>query len=252
MANNGYWTWSPPDDDYYHVTYDVSGTPMYQWAKQANATTHSRARHDSVYQDPPTDPVPQDIRAYLPGFIAGTPDRGWTEDLDQSYKMRTGREAWRFFQVGKVFAMLYSEPAGAQSNFGNDDAYSYVRFNQVVYSTIRRFIVAEVHQGFVYACAISTYSNRGTLKPGCIPAEHSIVYFTGTDPRTCFFEGENGMTKEPIAVIRTDEDDRLVMKPESRVRFGKKFPIEKNVKVKDIGQVHPQHMSKFSAYYAEY
>jgi len=66
--------------------------------------------------------------------------------------MRTGIEAQRFFVVGKVFAMLHSEPAGAQSVFDeNDDAYSAVRFGEVVYSSIRRFIVVEVRHGFVHA-----------------------------------------------------------------------------------------------------
>jgi hypothetical protein len=66
--------------------------------------------------------------------------------------MRTGSDAARFFRVGKVFAMLHSEPAGGQSAFDEfDDAYSYVRFKEVVYSSIRRFVVVKVRQGFVYA-----------------------------------------------------------------------------------------------------
>ena len=52
--------------------------------------------------------------------------------------------------------MLYTEAAGAQSpSTNNDDAYSYVRFGEVVYSQIRRFIVVEVRRGFVYAWCVS-------------------------------------------------------------------------------------------------
>lgn len=69
-----------------------------------------------------------------------------------AYYVRRGTDTRRFFIVGRVFAMLHTEPAGAQSSaHGNDDAYSYVKFNEVVYSQIRRFIVVDVRQGFVYA-----------------------------------------------------------------------------------------------------
>jgi hypothetical protein len=66
--------------------------------------------------------------------------------------MRTGTEAFEFFVVGKVFAMLYSEAAGetAQAN-PNDDAYTVVRFHGRVYTNIRRFVVLEVREGFVKA-----------------------------------------------------------------------------------------------------
>ena len=66
--------------------------------------------------------------------------------------MRTGAEARDFFVVGRVFAMLYSEAAGgtAQAQL-NDDAYTLVRFNEVVHTNIRRFVVVEDKHGFVYA-----------------------------------------------------------------------------------------------------
>lgn len=185
--------------------------------------------------------------------------------------MRNGIEARRFFVVGKVFSMLHSEPAGGQSAFDEfDEAYSLIRFGEVVYSTIRRFIVVDVRQGFVYALsvsccplqtpltsssAISTYSNRGTLKPGCLPYEHTIVFSSGTDPRRCYFPGEyeRGMTKQPIEVEPAHmSDPTLLMKRESRIRFGKQFAIEMNVKVKDLGRVRPEYMSTFLAYYREY
>lgn len=66
--------------------------------------------------------------------------------------MRTGIEARGFYQVGKVFAMLYSETTGEGSAFDEeDDAYSVVRFNEIVYSSIRWFAVVRIRQGFVYA-----------------------------------------------------------------------------------------------------
>lgn len=96
---------------------------------------------------------------------------------------------------------------------------------------------------------ISTYRNRATLKPGCVPSEHAVVYFAGTNPDSCYLPGEreNGLNKEPIEVQPADYT--LTMKPEARLRFSKTIPIEMNVKVKDIGQVHPQHLTKLYNYW---
>ena len=82
-----------------------------------------------------------------------------------------------------------------------------------------------------------------------MPSEHAVVYFRGTDPWYCYIDGEVqlGLNKEPIEVIPSDGS--LTMKPESRIRFSKTIPVEMNVKVKDIGNVHPQHMSKLLAYW---
>lgn len=98
---------------------------------------------------------------------------------------------------------------------------------------------------------IGTYSGRGTLKKGCEPKEHAIVYFTGTDPASCYIQGEweGGMDKEPIEIQPIDPDSRL--STESRIRFSKTYPIEMNVKVKEIGRVHPGQLSTLIRYWKE-
>ena len=66
--------------------------------------------------------------------------------------MRSGQESQTFFIVGRVFAMLYSETASETSTQDlNDDAYTVVRLGGRAHTNIRRFIVVEVRQGFVYA-----------------------------------------------------------------------------------------------------
>lgn len=84
--------------------------------------------------------------------------------------------------------------------------------------------------------AISTYKNQGTFKNGCDPREHAVIYNAGVHPDFCYFQGEKErMTKAPIQVMPADETARL--RQESRIRFGKIYSIEWNVKVKDIGMV---------------
>jgi hypothetical protein len=66
--------------------------------------------------------------------------------------MRTGSEAHDFFVLGRVFAMLYTEAASGTSRPRlNDDAYTVVRFNGMVHTNIRRFVVVQVRRGFVKA-----------------------------------------------------------------------------------------------------
>lgn len=62
-------------------------------------------------------------------------------------------------------------------------------------------------------------------------------------------ERGNGMNKEPIEIEPSDPNDK--MDPASRLRFGKTFPIEWNVKVKEIGKVSSSHMSKLMRYMRE-
>jgi hypothetical protein len=123
---------------------------------------------------------------------------------------------------------------------GYKDSITVVRFGAHAFSQIRRFVVVAERQGFCYACPISTYSGRGTLKRGCNPAEHAVIHVSGTQPM--IFRGENGMNVEPIAIEPAEPG--VVLEPASRVRLGKVYPIEWNVKVKNIGKVISQDMSK--------
>ncbi|KAJ4374888.1 hypothetical protein N0V83_001966 [Neocucurbitaria cava] len=253
---NPNWIWSNDHKNYYYVTYDQWNRPEYHWAPQPDV----RPRHDSsgphdlmpnLVQVQPPEPVPNNVRN-LNGFISGTPTTGWYDQLDASYRMRTGQEASRFFVEGRIFSMLYVENAAETAQFGRDaDAYTVVRFGEFAHSTIRRFVVVEVRRGFVNACGIGTYSGRGTLKPGCVPSEHTIVYFTGTNPASCYIHGEyeGGMDKEPIQIEPADPNEKIRF--DSRIRFSKTYPIEMNVKVKDIGRVAPGQLSTLLQYWSD-
>jgi hypothetical protein len=97
--------------------------------------------------------------------------------------------------------------------------------------------------------AISTYGNQGTMKYGCNASEHSIVYLAGSQPISLPGEWEKGLRKDPIEIVATDAKE--IMEPASRLRFGKIYSIEWNVKVRDIGKVAGKHMSKLVKYFKE-
>ncbi|KAI4945167.1 hypothetical protein J4E91_008144 [Alternaria rosae] len=247
--------------------------PVYYWRSQAQAYVEQAGSHapdtrpsqGSAIEPQMPEPAPRDVRT-LQRFISGPPQTGWYDGLDVAYRMRTGQEAREFFKVGKVFAMLYTETASDISvQHPNDEAYTVIRFGQTAHTNIRRFVVVEVRRGFVNACAsigrrgkvlirisgIGTYSGRGTLKDGCNPAEHTIVYFSGTDPASCYIPGEyeTGMTKEPIEVLPAESS--MSIRRESRIRFGKVYPIEMNVKVKDIGRVREDQIGALLSYWSQ-
>ena len=161
--------------------------------------------------------------------------------------------------------MLHIQAASENALKRIDHNITVVQYGEKAFSQIRRFVVVNVRRGFVYAwyvyriivctlltCSfspITTYTSRGTLKHGCVPSEHSVVYFEGSQP--CFFEGEEerGLTKKSIRVKPASPE--LSMDPASRLHYGKVYPIEMNVKVKDIGDVDPTQISLLLQYYRE-
>jgi hypothetical protein len=58
------------------------------------------------------------------------------------------------------------------------------------------------------------------------------------------------MTKEAIEIQPVD--NTISIDPASRLRFGKTFPVEMNVKVKNIGKVTPEHMGRLISYWKQY
>ena len=85
------------------------------------------------------------------------------------------------------------------------------------------------------------------MKKGCVPSEHSVVYVRGTNPSFFAGEYESGLTKASICIEPADASVRMT--PQSRVHYAKSYPIEMNVKVKDIGNVASEDLPKFIEYY---
>ncbi|KAF1967857.1 hypothetical protein BU23DRAFT_398536, partial [Bimuria novae-zelandiae CBS 107.79] len=235
------WLWDPARQDYYYVTQDASSGYA-----AARSSYVQRPRVDSSNGPAIPDPVDTDVRAVVPHLILGTPETGWYEPLDSSYRMRTGAEVYDFFKVGKVFAMLHIQAASFTPLQAMSDNITVVKYGEHAFSQIRRFVVVEVRRGFVYACPITTYNGRGTLKAGCVPSEHSAVYIKGSTLHLFPGEQEAGLTKHAIAVEPANRS--IFMNFASRLHYAKVYPVEMNVKVKDIGDVVPEDMSYLIQY----
>ncbi|KAF1832454.1 hypothetical protein BDW02DRAFT_502913, partial [Decorospora gaudefroyi] len=151
-----------------------------------------------------------------------------------------------YFQEGKLFAILFTELAGedvlnAKQDADCDSAISRVPLGGFAYTQLRRFIVVKRRREYCYAVPVFTYNNRGTLRPGAVRDEHAIAYTHGQIPQ--LLQGEQQLSKSPISVVMNEGECHL--STASRIYFGIHHPIQYNVKVKDLGYVHPDWMSVF-------
>jgi hypothetical protein len=201
-----------------------------------------------VQVEPARADSPQDARAGVAStqgpeirgtYNPSTPN-GHVEQLDSSYYVRNSS----FFTIGKVFSVLFSEPAGATATRYND-SISVVRYGEYVHSQIRRFIVVGRMHGFCYAVPIFTYNGQGTKKRGLNPDAHAIAYSWGSTPS--HLDGEAPLEKDPICIVMAQGVSQLSVA--SRIFFGIHHPIQHNVKVKDIGQVHSAHLHNLLGYW---
>jgi hypothetical protein len=178
--------------------------------------------------------------------------------LDPNYTKR--RDAKKFFHVGRIFALLWHEPAGSDGG----SATSFKGEN--VYSNIRRMAVvkADIH-GACWAVPIHTYGNKGVAKRGFNEIDvygHAVIYMTGTTPYTA--PDEPKMSKTPIQVDpaqdKSQELDpkktrldlkKIRLEPMSRINFTKVHTVEHEVKVLNIGIVSKKAMPDFEQFWAE-
>ena len=170
--------------------------------------------------------------------------------LFESFDVR--KHPKRFFTVGKVFLVLWAEPAGDIPTTVSNPEISTGQYGQRVYSKIRRFVVIREQENYCSALPILTYNGQGVAKRGVKKFEHAIVYTGRTPPTERMSErpakGESGMQGEAIRVNPVNTSDKLDAM--SRIDFGKVHTIQHNIKVKSFGQVNPKSMAALLAQFS--
>ncbi|KAF2714310.1 hypothetical protein K504DRAFT_456543 [Pleomassaria siparia CBS 279.74] len=164
------------------------------------------------------------------------------EPLDPSYFVRTRS----FFNVGKVFSILFTENAGS-TVISYNKSISTVLHGEPVFTQVRRFIVVRDKNEFCFACPIFTYGKQGTLKSGVRANEHAVAYSYGQSVEFLPGESEKGLIKDPICIVGLPNVRPL--DKASRIYFGIHHPIQYNVKVKDLGDVHRDHLLNLRRYW---
>ncbi|SMQ49465.1 unnamed protein product [Zymoseptoria tritici ST99CH_3D7] len=157
----------------------------------------------------------------------------------------------RFFVFGRVFMVLWAEPAGenATTNVPSierpDASLIPSRFKgEMVYSKVRRFVVIREAGDHCNVIPIVSYGGQGVGKRGVTKSDHSIIHTTTNPPREMSGEmpapREEGM-RSPIRVT-PDNPVTNRLDEQSRLNYSKVSSIPHNVKVKPVGVVHPGSM----------
>ncbi|CAN9173447.1 unnamed protein product [Alternaria sp. RS040] len=235
--------WDPQFQRWFHTEWDASNQRYYRthyvdgkWEFFDWMPNHPRADlvisvsgHVQDPEHPGSGGVIQG--SYNPSNAMQSPHY---ELLDPSFHVRDRT----FFEVGKVFAILFTEPAGANAQaMQYNDSVTLVKYNEHAYTQIRRFVVVKQRREFCFAMSpVFTYGNRGTTKPGVAPDEHTIIYSLGSQPTLVF--GEAPLRKASIPMVMAPGVAPL--SAAARIYFGIHHPIQYNVKVKDLGDVHPE------------
>ncbi|KAH0562297.1 hypothetical protein GP486_003004 [Trichoglossum hirsutum] len=171
--------------------------------------------------------------------IEGTPG---DTDLDPEYVIQ--RNPRKYFVFGRVFSVLWTEPAGVR---GNGTKYTVVRFGQCVFTEIRRFVVVNEMHDSCWCLPIHSYGRQGALKRSANPDDHAIIHTSEEVPRP--LDGEL-LAKRPLRVIPDSPENRL--DPMSRINFGKVYTVEHNIKVKKLGKIADDSKHLLDAYFRAY
>ncbi|KAI2731698.1 hypothetical protein CBS147354_807 [Penicillium roqueforti] len=170
------------------------------------------------------------------------------DTLDPRYKRQS--DPRRFFRVGRVFSMLWHENAGWHGTIvseklpSSSSPFTRGKYQEPIYSSIRRMVVVKEQKGCCWCVPITTYSGQGVAKAGVDRSKHAVIHMRGDRPRTVKFEPR--MAKEPLEVDPARPDQKLDCM--SRVNFGKVYTVEHNVKVLPVGKITEASRARFLEY----
>ncbi|KAG4435148.1 hypothetical protein IFR05_009380 [Cadophora sp. M221] len=173
-------------------------------------------------------------------------------ELDDRYKVVEDKNRQKFWKVGRVFMVLWTEPAGITKEKGtqNGSQFSTTYLNGTAYTEIRRFVVIGEGYGNSICSPIHTYSGQATLKSNLPdPKQHAIIYTSKSPPEEKSYITEDGtlvkenLPKEPIRVIPEQDGEEKDLGDLSRVNYAKIYTVEHYVRVLNIGKVHPSSMT---------
>ncbi|TGO66196.1 hypothetical protein BOTNAR_0066g00360 [Botryotinia narcissicola] len=176
--------------------------------------------------------------------ISKAPNTGNAEILDPKYTVYGGfRLQDDFWRVGRVFMMLWTEPAQPKvpvtGGTRNGSHFSTTILGQQAYSEIRS--------------PIQTYSGQATLKPNLpAPERHTIIHTTPQAPGMHSRVASNGQLEtenlilDPIQVDseRAHESEGL-LNSLSRLNYSKVYTVEHYVRVLNIGMVSSNSIGVF-------
>jgi hypothetical protein len=183
-----------------------------------------------------------------------------TIELDSRYIERPSK----YYKRGTVFAVLWHENYHDTNTNDDHSTSTYIskgidfdkispgKFNQKVYSSIRRMVVIKENQGFCVCIQINSYGGRGLAKFKSNSRDvnnHSRIYIVGTSPEWVKKYQEPRTQKEDIAVIAADPRQKLT--PASRLCYSRPHTVEHTVKSMHVGIIDGRDLDLVIKYYKE-
>ncbi|MCJ1237387.1 hypothetical protein MMC14_005372 [Varicellaria rhodocarpa] len=232
----GYSTGASSNQKGKQVAQNYAGQPAYQQYPPSPAGTAATQEETAAEPSEADDEV--ETVGGPQGLIRGT--AGNVEKLDPSFQRV--KDHWTFFVPGRVFSTLWWESSGNQR-----EGPSLVQYGEQAFAKVYRFIVvrAKPREYYSKCIQISTHGGRATTKKGLNQAEHTIVYTGSEIPQK--IKGETNLRKDAINIIPINPKEKLDAL--SRVNLAKTYPVEHNVKVKEVGKVNAAHLKKLVGYW---
>ncbi|TGO72841.1 hypothetical protein BELL_0413g00020 [Botrytis elliptica] len=225
---------------------------------------------------PPTEAFDPEVSRAIgnPKHIFKAPNTGNAETLDPRYKVYGGfRLQDDFWKVGRVFMMLWTEPAqpkvpenGGTRNgshfsttFLGQQAYSEIRSNKGLWEFCLLVCSAQNYTYDMLMCwsndasPIQTYSGQATLKPNLpAPRRHTIIHTTPQAPKQLSYLANDGQSiSEDLVLDPIQVNSERTHEPEgelnllSRLNYSKVYTVEHYVRVLNIGMVASNSISTF-------
>ncbi|TVY30732.1 hypothetical protein LHYA1_G000398 [Lachnellula hyalina] len=200
-------------------------------------------------------------------YIARDPNSPDKERLDPRYHCIGEKEQRKFWKVGRVFMMLWTEPA-AEGSTRNGTHYSKTKAFTVRYvallsskkatetASARTSISMTYKRRKLMTCdsPIHTYNGQATLKPN-LPErqQHAIIYTSRDCPPERFNELTDGtivkenLSKDPIRVRSEQKDIEGDLGACSRLNYSKIYTVEHYIRVLNIGMVESNWIPSLTA-----
>jgi ankyrin repeat protein len=153
----------------------------------------------------------------------------------------------RFFVLGRVFKVLWTEPASPNASTTDQPFLSEVSHGQRSFTKFRRFVVLRGRLRSSLCLALHTYTGQGALKNDVRAEDHAIV-FDQSRSHPVPLPGE-AINIDPFPLIFEHLGEQIDLT--SRLDFGRIYTIEHNIRVMSIGRISPEHLERLDRCFME-
>lgn len=113
----------------------------------------------------------------------------------------------------------------------------------------RWFVAVRRRPHHTLCFSITTFKGAGAAggSPRGRPTDYVVLHRSTVEPARP--HDEEGITRDPIAVIIEDEEQYI--SPIARLDCGRVYTVEDGLPVMKVGRVHPAYLDQLDAYYRE-